>query len=156
MYYVVDANNLAGKLEILFEDDFDKKLIKIIKNWSKKKNNIYLVFDSADLMGDKYSDENIIVIYTPRDLYYKSADDKVIEIAKNLLKNQKEEIRVVTDDLEIIKKLEKNVNHKFKMIKATEFAKKINRNVNSTTQKKQKLDYKAVCDINDELLKIWK
>ena len=156
MLYIIDANNLAGKLGILFEDNFDKKLIAAIKNWSKGKNKIYLIFDGVDFMGDKYTEDNITVVYTPKDSYYASADDKVIETAKKLLVSEKEEIRVVTDDLEIIKKLENIVDNKFKIIKATEFAEKIERNIDLDFNQKSELDKKEVEDINSELLRIWK
>ena len=156
MLYIIDANNLAGKLGILFEDDFDKKLIAIIKDWSKRKNKIYLIFDSVDFMGDKYTEDNIIVIHTPKDSYYASADDKVIETAKKLLVSEKEEIRVVTDDLGIIKKMENIVDNKFKIIRASEFAEKVEKNIDLDFNQKSELDEKEVADINSELLKIWK
>jgi len=156
MLYVIDANNLAGKLGILFEDDFDKKLIATIKNWLKGKNKIYLIFDGVDGLGDKYMEDNIIIIYTPKDSYYASADDKVVEIAKKVLTGKKEEIRVVTDDLGIIKKMENIINNKFKIIKATEFTERIEKNIDLDFNQKSELDEKEVEDINSELLKIWK
>ncbi|MCK5510301.1 NYN domain-containing protein [Candidatus Parcubacteria bacterium] len=156
MLYIVDANNLAGKLGILFEDDFDEKLISIIKNWSKRKNKIYLIFDGVDGLGDKYTEDNITVIYTPKDSYYASADDKVVEIAKKLLTGEKEEIRVVTDDLGIIKKMENIVDNKFKIIKATKFAERIEKNIDLSLNQKSELGEKEVRGINSEFLRIWK
>ena len=59
MIYLIDANNLAGKLGILKNENFDKLLIKIIRHWpASRKNKIFLVFDSADPMGDKYSEKS--------------------------------------------------------------------------------------------------
>ncbi|MCK4540546.1 NYN domain-containing protein [Candidatus Parcubacteria bacterium] len=156
MLYIIDANNLAGKLGILFEDNFDKKLIDIIKNWSKRKNQIYLIFDGVDFMGDKYTEDNITIIHTPKDFYYASADDKVVEIAKKLLASRKEEIRVVTDDLGIIKKMENIIDNKLKITKATEFAKKISSRVNDSTEPKSEVNEEEADKINRELLEIWK
>ena len=102
MIYVIDANNLAGKLNILDDENFDKKLISNIKKYFFNKNNsVYLVFDSNDPMGDKYKEDNIAVIYTPRDNYYKGADDKIIELTQKFY----QEVRVFghRDGIHILK-----------------------------------------------------
>lgn len=165
MIYIIDANNLAGKLNILFEDDFDKKLVYIIKQYfSKKQINIFLIFDSADLMGDKYEDENVTVIYTPKDSYYKNADDKVVELLYEKIDNIKDEITLVTDDLEIIEKAEKIVKEtgtkKVYFEKSTNFALKIeNKNVRSNQEENKDtrgLSKKQISNINEELLNLWK
>ncbi|MFH1744771.1 MAG: NYN domain-containing protein [bacterium] len=160
MHYIIDANNLAGVLGILFEDDFDEKLVGIIKDYNKgKSKKISLVFDSADNMGDKYSIGNIDVIYTPRDNYYKSADDKIIELLKNICENlkNKDEVVVITDDIELRelakKASEKNRNVYFQ--KATDFAIKLNKNLYSQGYGDEKINDDEIKKINDDLLRLW-
>ena len=103
MPYIIDGNNLAGKFDILFEDSFCERLIRILKKFNKRrKRNIILVFDSLEPMGDKEKiDKYLTVIYAPRDNFYKSADDKIVELVERNIKN-KENVILVTDDLEII------------------------------------------------------
>jgi len=164
MTYIIDANNLAGKLELLSEDDFDKLLIKIVKDFfSEKKIEVFLVFDPRDALGDKINDNFLTVVYTPRDSYYKSADDKILEICESILKKDKDEVSLVTDDLEIIKKA-KTVSEdydksKLFIVKATDFAKRINfekYKKDSKANKNYDLDEDEIDDINEELLSIWK
>ncbi|RLC38288.1 hypothetical protein DRH27_02655, partial [Candidatus Falkowbacteria bacterium] len=63
MLYIIDANNLAGKLKMLGEENFDKKLRDLIKEYFKKKKSlVILVFDSSDPMGDKITDGNITLV----------------------------------------------------------------------------------------------
>ncbi|HAM88579.1 MAG: hypothetical protein US83_C0011G0042 [Candidatus Falkowbacteria bacterium GW2011_GWC2_38_22] len=161
MHYIIDANNLAGKLGILFEPNFDKKLIELIKIFSQNKNIYYLIFDGIDFMGDKYSDNNLKIIYTPRDTYYASADDKIVEVIKDLIINHKVEVNLVTDDLEIIAKTDiiskDNKEKKFKLIKATDFAKKITAMADfcEDDDDEKKLNKKEMDKINQELLRLW-
>ena len=51
-------------------------------------------------MGDKAVEGNLTIIYSPRDDYYKSADDKIIELINN--ENKPEQMVVISDDREII------------------------------------------------------
>lgn len=106
MPYLIDANNLAGKLNLLKEENFDQKLIKIIKEYISiyEKKKITLVFEGLDPMGDKRTEGNLTIIYSPRDDYYKSADDKIIEMINNA--DKPEQIVVITDDREILKATE--------------------------------------------------
>lgn len=164
MIYIIDANNLAGQMKILFEDDFDKKLIQIVKEYFfNKKMKISLVFDSNEPMGDKYLDNNIEVIYTPRDNYYQSADDKVLELVSREIDNGvgNNQITVVTDDLdlsELVEKSAKKRNYSLVIIKARDFAKKIQRKINTSddAQEKKELDYQSGEKITKELFKLWK
>ncbi len=168
MLHIIDANNLAGKLNLLEEDNFDKKLFAIIKEFFfGKKNEIFLVYDSADLMGDKFTDGFINVVYTPRDSFYNSADDKILELAEDYARTKKDELAVVTDDLEIIDKIEKMKNttglKKIKVIKATDFAQLIDYKLSkqkpeekSNEDDSRGLSNKSIENINDELLRIWK
>ncbi len=106
MPYLIDANNLAGKLDLLDEDDFDQKLIKIIKEYISAYNkNITLVFEGRDPMGDKVVDGNLTIIRAPRDGdYYKDADVKIIEMINSAEKPK--QLVVITDDREIIEAAE--------------------------------------------------
>jgi len=101
MPYLVDANNLAGKLNLLNKKDFDQKLITVIKRFIDRTNKkIILVFEGIDPMGDKLARGNLTIIFSPRDDYYKSADDKIIEIINN--ETKPEQLVVISDDREII------------------------------------------------------
>lgn len=129
--YIIDANNLAGKLDLLSHEDFDKELINIIKEYFLgKKMRIVLVFDSNDPMGDKLVDDNVEVIYTPRDNYYKSADDKVLEIAFMEIKNGagNNQITVVTDDIELREAVQEAADKKdysINLMRSSDFAYRI-------------------------------
>jgi len=159
MHYIIDANNLAGKLGILFNADFEKRLIGLIKNFSKNKNIYYLIFDSNDFMGDKYADDNIFIIYAPRDSYYASADDKIIETINDLISNHKVEVNLITDDLEIITKTKAisadNRERYFRLIRATDFAKKLLASENESREDDKNLDLSKINSINQDLLKLW-
>jgi len=154
MKYIIDANNLAGKLDILGEKDFDKILIEKVKIINQgRKRKYFLVFDSLDPMGDKYFDDGVAVIYTPRDGFYDGADDKIVELL-----TVKDEYVLVTDDLDLIKRVEKlEIEKDFKIlkIKASDFAKKINFQQEETDEKFL-LNQDDIDSINKELLKFWK
>ncbi len=163
MIYIIDANNLAGKLGILKESNFDKKLIELIKKWDEKKNKrITLVFDGIDPMGDKIKEGNITIIYTPRDNYYQSADDKIIELVINFTKNKRGEVTVISDDREIreaMEKLNKESGQKIHIELATLFAKKMiffmeEKGLEDEADDKN-LSKEKIKSINKELLKIW-
>jgi predicted RNA-binding protein with PIN domain len=166
MIFLIDANNLAGKLDLLDKKDFDEILIGILKRiYQSKGIRIILVFDGVDLMGDKYQDGNIEVIYTPRDSYYKSADDKIKEIVVSLKSKVNDEVRVITDDREIINEVEKlaGANSKIKILKASVLAEKLkiieeqfqNEDEDSDNGDRS-LSTDEIKTINDEFLKIWK
>jgi len=155
MINIIDANNLAGKLDLLKEEAFDEKLIKLIGQY--KKSKYILVFDGRDRMGDKYEKGNITVIYTPKDSFYKSADDKIVELARIYL-NSGEGAKIITDDLEIISKVEKIVNDsggKISLEKASMFAQKLNSYLENRREE-NKLADDEIDDINQDLLKAWK
>ena len=131
MMYIIDANNLAGKLEILFHENFDTEMIGIMKEFFLgKKMKIVLVFDSNEPMGDKIIDDNIEIIYTPRDNYYNCADDKILEIAINEINSGvgNNQISVVTDDIDLREAVQKAADKKdysINLIRSTDFALKI-------------------------------
>ena len=160
MKSIIDANNLCGKLNLLEQKDFDKKLIEVIKEYNQGKGNeIFLVFDSADYMGDKYSEGNITIIRTPKDDFYKSADDKIVELAQ---KYAGEELVVVTDDLEIkekIKNISIELGENIRLEQATDFANKIQNKIKIDSGRKEEksdLSETDVAEINKDLLKYWK
>ena len=155
MINIIDANNLAGKLGLLKEKKFDEKLISLLGRY--KKNKHILVFDGRDRMGDKYQRENITIIYTPKDEFYKSADDKIVELARKYL-NSGEGAKIITDDLEIIGKVEKIINDsggKISLEKASLFAEKLN-NYFKYKQEEKDLAETEADEINKELLNKWK
>ena len=155
MINIIDANNLAGKLNLLQEEAFDEKLIKLLNQY--KKGKYILVFDGRDMMGDKYERGNITVIYTPKDSFYKSADDKIVELAKIYL-NTGEGAKIITDDLEIIGKVEKIINDsggKISLEKASAFAEKLNNYLKNRAGEKDLADDETD-EINEELLSKWK
>lgn len=155
MYYLIDGNNLAGKLKLLAEEDFGQKLISLIKKTIGNKK-IVLVFDSTDPMGDKYVDGAMTVVYSPKDNYYHSADDKILEI----FSSNREECILVTDDIELIGKmknfsLEKGT--KLSVEKASDFAEKIKFILEIRENGNEKeLSLKDEEELNKELLNIWK
>lgn len=129
MIYIIDANNLAGKMDLLKEKDFDKTLIKLISAYFfNQKNKIYLVFDSADPFGDKYEQGNITVVYAPKNELYATADEKIIELINRKLFEEKvrDEMTLITDDRGIVDEVlemkdEKN-GERVKVISASSFA----------------------------------
>lgn len=157
MEYIIDANNLAGKLEILQEEDFDVLLIKKIKEFfDKNRCRVLLVFDSADPMGDKYKEGNIEVIYTPKDDHYTSADDKILELVRDW--ESREELTVVTDDRGLTDKLDDLENrNRIHIKKATDIGKKMEaRDRQPEKTDKDELTDQDVEKINQELLNKFK
>lgn len=157
MNYIIDANNLAGCMGILFTENFDKELIDIFVLYNEGKGKkIFLVFDSIDRMGDKRSeDNNIEVIYAPRDEHYKSADDKIVEMVD--LDMCGNEVMVVSDDIDLkerIGKIAREQDKKVVLKKATDFALELqNRNIADEDEKEISED--DVGKINKELMDLW-
>lgn len=163
MKHIIDANNLAGKLKLLDEADFDKQLIELIKEYNRgKTREIFLVFDSLDPMGDKHQEDNVTIIYTPRDDYYSSADDKIVELVRNFKKEK--QVAVITDDIEIKEKIKKiNLDNDSDIIleQATDFAKKLEKFFEKQLDKDLINDEEGMSkedkdEVNKELLDIWK
>jgi len=155
MINIIDANNLAGKLDLLKEDAFDEKLIGLLSRY--KKSKYILVFDGLDRMGDKYERGNITVIRTPKDEFYRSADDKIVELAKIYL-HSGEGAKIITDDLEIIGRVEKIVNDsggKIILEKATLFAEKLKSYLENQREEKSLAEDETE-EIDDELFNLWK
>jgi hypothetical protein len=133
MMYIFDANNLAGKLGLLGEVDFDKMLLARLRGYfGDRRPEVCLIFDSVDPVGDRFSSGNIEVVYTPRDNYYSSADDKVLEVALAHLADEdfKDELVIVTDDLDLTEKVRAAIAYhakrdKVRVVRSTDFADKI-------------------------------
>jgi hypothetical protein len=166
MLYIIDANNLAGKLGLLGCKDFDKMLLVRLQDFfGRRQHRVILIFDSNDLMGDRFNDGQIEVVYTPRDSFYRNADDKVLETVRIFLadENFNEEIAVVTDDLDLTAKVNQSITYhakkdRVKTERSTEFAQKIEAR-EAVVLAGDDLDRKELendsKDLNAELLKIW-
>jgi len=167
MTHIIDAYNLAYALAREHgqfghpnpdKKETDEKLIKVIRTWlGQGGKKAILVFDSYDPMGDKIKSGNLEIIYVPHDNFYKSADDKIIEITKNLSANEKE-IVIVTDDEEIKTKINefKGSDAKIKFESAITFAKKLLRRKKTSDLDDNGLGADDIDAINQELLKRWK
>ena len=182
MNYIIDANNLAGKLNLLSEDDFDQRLIEIIQNYlGTKQKIIVLVFDSLDPLGDTLDLGNLQVIYSARDGYSKSADDKILEIFRqwsnanyrdgekreyglNIIKKlAKNNLAFVSDDLDLRNKVgesRETINEKIKLMYNIDFIQVMNRNDDMKEEVDDSgdrgMDESEVEKINNDLLEIWK
>ncbi len=160
MIYIIDANNLAGSMDMLGEEDFDKKLTNLIIEFLKNKNNMaFLVFDSADPYGDKVVYDNVEAIYAPRKEGGDSADDKILEILKK--QNRIDEIILVTDDIDLKNKANKIALEKldnFKIEKTKKFIFKLDKKFKNDIIdiEDRGLSEEQENNINSELLNIWK
>ena len=180
MNYIIDANNLAGRLGLLDEKDFDKELIAIIQSYlGDKQKIIVLVFDSLDPVGDKISLGSLEIIYSARDDYNKTADDKILEIftqwsnancqgggickySLNIIRKiAKNNLTFVSDDLALrnkVKEIKEGINEKIKLMHNDDFIQMLNRtsDMEEIDDGSRDLDDDEVDDINSELLKAWK
>jgi predicted RNA-binding protein with PIN domain len=170
--YIIDANNLAGKLKMLGEENFDKKLINMIREFNRDRGvHIFLVFDGANPFGDKVSaGHNLSVVYSPKDIYYQSADDKIVEMVRGSWLNEDfaggKTITVVTDDRELRKRIEAaaaETRYNIKLERATDWAEKILNRLAKyeyedeiEDRNKGGLSDEEVDDINNELYRAWK
>ena len=149
MPYLIDANNLAGKLKMLSNSGFDQELITMIKiHFASTKKKVILVFDSNDPLGDRYTEDNVTVIYTPRDAVYENADDKIIELMKN--EKRPEEWIIVTDDMDIIDEAQRL---DVEVTLARDFAKELMPDLDIDDE--DELNSSEIDTINDELLDEW-
>ncbi len=158
MRFIIDGNNLAGGFKILDEPNFDLEVIERIKEYSNKKNRkILLIFDSLDPMGDKYEEEKLTIIYTPRDNFYKGADDKIIEELELFLSVSKEEFCVVTSDVELIDRVDK-VAEEYKVnidiYKTSDFIFELGKKEDDFVDE-DRLDLEVENEISEEFLDLW-
>lgn len=157
MPYIIDANNLAGRLDLLKEENFDEILTNFIRIYNKERQRkITLVFDGSDVMGDRLADGKLIIVYVPRDSYYKNADDKIIELIKQAKDSPiQEETVVITDDVGLKKTAE---YLKVKTRNASDFAKELSAALEQSkvVDDKNNLGEDEMEDITDELSRLWK
>ncbi|MEK7068047.1 MAG: NYN domain-containing protein [Patescibacteria group bacterium] len=153
MPYLVDANNLAGRLKLLREPDFDQTLIELIKDYRASTGKKFiLVFDSPDPLGDRYTEGDVTVIYTPRDAVYSNADDKIMELMAN--EKQPQDWTVITDDMNII---EAARDLDIEIISTREFAVELSpaENLADDSEEDELSDLEQE-EITDELTAEWK
>ncbi|MCK5211644.1 NYN domain-containing protein [Candidatus Parcubacteria bacterium] len=164
MIYIIDGNNVAGKLKMLREKNFDKKFIEMVRMYNQDRNSpVLLVFDGQEQMGDKVVIDPLLTVrYSPRDDYYESADDLIVEIVERNLNRKKEEITVITDDVGLKKRIEK-IQEQFGgnviLERATRFVEKLKRletQIDATEDGKRGLSESERENINEDLLKFWK
>lgn len=155
--HIIDGNNLAGKMDLLKEKNFDERLVSMIRAYNgTKQRKIFLVFDSLDVMGDRRAYGKLAVIYTPRDSFYNDADDKILELIREAQKKPiKEEIIIVTDDIGIKKKA---AILKCILKGSADFARELREELErqETVDEKNNLGEEEMDDITNELLKKWK
>lgn len=157
---------------MLGEEDFDRKLTRMIKEFNRDRGiNITLVFDGTDSLGDKSSiDHNLTVIYSPKDNFYRSADDKIVEMVRGISGNNdfseaKKTIVVVTDDGGLRKRLEEaagETRYSVKLERATDWAERILRKkaktdeADNNNKNKGGLSDNEISRLNEKLKRIWK
>jgi predicted RNA-binding protein with PIN domain len=160
MIYLIDGNNLAGKLGFLEAKDCNRRLEDLlIEYFTHTKKSIVVVFDSLDPLGDKYTRDDLQIVYAPRDGHYSSADDKIMELIEE---NREREITVVSDDIEIREKVEDLKQRGYNDVrsrKVTELISEIEE-YRTTQESKQVDDNKGLSDdeikeINKELKEHW-
>ena len=153
MPYLIDANNLAGELKILNNPGFDQELISLAKTYlTPRGKKAILVFDSNDPLGDRYTEDNITVIYTPRDAVYNNADDKIIELMQS--EKRPEDWIVITDDMNII---EEARDLDIENISTREFAAELMPvgNLAEDSEEEDELSETEQGEISDELMGEW-
>lgn len=111
--YIIDANNLAGKLKVLGEEQWQQELIRLTgRYFTRTKKQVFLVFDGGDRWGDKYRYDSIVVIHAPKDDHCSCADDRIVELMDDILYRGGGEVVVVTDDIGIREEVKKRQQRK--------------------------------------------
>ncbi|MDA3840599.1 MAG: NYN domain-containing protein [Patescibacteria group bacterium] len=159
MYYLIDGNNLAGDLGLLEESDFNEILIDLLKDFLEdNRKKVTLVFDSNSQMGDSYEEDRLKVVYSPRDVHYASADDKIVEIARE--EDPDEGIVLVTNDNEIkdevgIINKEQNRKNEIILVSSSDFKMELGEEEVVSSNGDDELEEDEVAEINDELMSEW-
>ena len=159
MYYLVDGNNVAGAMGLLEEKDFNEILIDLILEFLEdNRKKVILVFDSNETMGDSFEDGRLKVIYGPRDEYYNSADDKIIEIARE--EDPDEGIILVTNDNEIKEEVgiinrEQNRRNEIVLLSSNDFMVELGEEEPVDENESDELGEDEIEKINDELMAEW-
>ncbi len=158
MYYLIDGNNLAGALGLLEENDFNEILIELLLDFLEdNRKKVILVFDSNSQMGDSFEEDRLKVIYSPRDEHYESADDKIIEIARE--KDPDEGMVLVTNDNEIKEEVgiinkEQNRKNEILLISSSEFKMELGEE-EIVSSNEDELEEEEKERINNELMGEW-
>jgi len=159
MYYLIDGNNLAGALGLLGESDFNEILIELIEDFlDDNRKKVILVFDSNNPMGDYFEKERLKIIYSPRDKYYESADDKIVEIARE--EDPDEGLILVTNDIEIRDEIsvinkEQNRKNEIMLLSSDEFKGELGEEDLIIGEDEEEMSDSDVDRINDELMQEW-
>lgn len=157
MYYIIDGNNLAGKLGLIGQKDFDKQVIEFVQDSHIAHKDVILVFDSLEIMGNKQQLGKITVIYSPKDSRYDSADDRIIELLEIYAQNKdRRPITLITEDIEIIEIstiLAKQYQCEIFSLKSNSFINNLQFGKPDADEKE--LDEDDINEINKELLKLW-
>ena len=164
MRYIIDANNLAGKLGLLDDKNFDCELIgQMLHYFGNKKHQVDLVFDGIDYFGDKSRVNNLNIIRAPRGDHGHSADDKIVEMVECCSVAEMRQLVVVTDDtglLERIKEIENEKGVEVEKMRARNFSQRVENKFQKDSlgveiDDGKIMKAKDVERINDELLKLW-
>ena len=158
MYYLIDGNNLAGALGLLDESDFNEILIELVEDFlDDNRKKVILVFDSNNSMGDYFEKERLKIIYSPRDKFYESADDKIVELAR--AEDPDEGLILVTNDIEIKNEIEvinkeQNRRNEIIILGSDEFKSELGEE-DVISNDDEELDDSDVDKINNELMREW-
>ena len=157
--YIIDGNNVAGKLKILGEENFDRKFLSLVMKWNTRKRvKITVVFDSGDWMGDKQIlDSYVRAVYTPQDSFYRDADDKIVEIIRRNYLSPGEAMILVTEDRELITRAQeeaRQAGQKIEILSSGEFAIKLGA-VRADEEADRELSKEKMDDITTDLLNEW-
>jgi hypothetical protein len=69
---------------------------------------VCLVFDGHDSLGDKSGHGLLTIVYSPKDKYYQSADDKIVEILSRVSRRENDLI-LITSDRELTRRAQKSL-----------------------------------------------
>jgi predicted RNA-binding protein with PIN domain len=159
MPYLIDANNLAGKLNILGEKDFDQKLASILSHYlNLRHKKIILVFDGFGTVRENYH-ERLKVYYAGENYSGRSADEAIIELV--MRSKAPQDNIIVSDDLEIreeIGRIARLRGVKIKIAGAKHFAAELFRVVEGAEQdvdNEDELSDDKKKEITDELMNLW-
>ncbi len=160
MYYLIDGNNLAGAMGILEDRDFDENLIDLILEFLEdNKKKVILVFDGNDLMGESFEEDRLKVLYSPKDDHYQSADDKIVEIAREI--DPDEGLILITNDNELREEVqiinrEQNRKNDILFTSATEFKMELGEEVSEPNlENEDDFSEEEIVEVNEELMAEW-
>ena len=86
------------------------------------------------------------VTHSPKDTFYHSADDKIVEMVERYVNREEKNIVVVTDDVGLKKRIEE-ISARYSVVAKMERA--------TFWAKKEELGQEKINKINQELLKRW-